>query len=278
MRSKIKDFSIKEMSNATGVPVYILRYLEKHGLFTVERNEDNNYRLFSISDNYRILHCQLLRSLGFKVEDAISILDNTDHEKYLEMLETRARELDEEIERLMFARRRVWDMADALKHINSSTDSDSFFFGRRSALYGLVSTSETGFVIPKAEEAQMTRYMVSELPYTFMSFVASKERVLGDQTAQSDWMMLTPKHIPERFSKYTVCFEECDCIFGIIKVPKFARIEYENLKPLLDYMDSHNMVVDGPAMGCICNLNSVSDPNTDHSYLTASIPYRIVNG
>jgi len=61
-------FSIHEVSARTGAPKSAIRYWEKSGLFTTERNSDNQYRLYHEAHLLKIRMIQLLQSAVYSEE------------------------------------------------------------------------------------------------------------------------------------------------------------------------------------------------------------------
>ena len=59
--------TIKEAQQLTGITSQNIRYYEKQGLLTPERNEENSYRLYSEEDIGRLKMIRLFRKLGMPV-------------------------------------------------------------------------------------------------------------------------------------------------------------------------------------------------------------------
>ena len=67
-------YSIKEMSELTGLPASTLRYYDKQGLLPNLRRDDNNNRVFSDDDygNLRLIDC--LKRSGLSIKDIRSFI------------------------------------------------------------------------------------------------------------------------------------------------------------------------------------------------------------
>lgn len=61
-------FSIHEVSRRTGAPKSAIRYWEKIGLITTERDPDNEYRLYNEAHLFRIRMIQILQSSVYSEE------------------------------------------------------------------------------------------------------------------------------------------------------------------------------------------------------------------
>lgn len=81
-----QHFSINEVSRRTGAPKSAIRYWEKSGLFTTERDPDNEYRLYNEAHLFKIRMIQILQSsvyseetVNLKQSIAILELENIEH-------------------------------------------------------------------------------------------------------------------------------------------------------------------------------------------------------
>jgi MerR family redox-sensitive transcriptional activator SoxR len=61
--------NIREMSERTSVPASTLRYYEKLGLITSERETSGSHRRYSESTFHRIIYITLAQRAGFNVEE-----------------------------------------------------------------------------------------------------------------------------------------------------------------------------------------------------------------
>ncbi|MBQ7154353.1 MAG: MerR family transcriptional regulator [Synergistaceae bacterium] len=68
-------YSIKEMSELTGLPASTLRYYDKQGLLPNLRRDSNNVRIFSDEDykTLRLIDC--LKRSGLSIKDIRSFID-----------------------------------------------------------------------------------------------------------------------------------------------------------------------------------------------------------
>lgn len=67
--------TIKDVEKLTGLTAKSIRYYEQKGLFTVERNEENDYRNYTEVEVNRLKKIKLLRYLDFTVEDIKQVLE-----------------------------------------------------------------------------------------------------------------------------------------------------------------------------------------------------------
>jgi len=70
--SNAKRFSIHDVSLQTGVQKTAIRYWEKDGFFTAERNPENDYRLYNETDLVKVKFIQILQNCVYS-EDSVAL-------------------------------------------------------------------------------------------------------------------------------------------------------------------------------------------------------------
>ncbi|CAI6086047.1 MerR family transcriptional regulator [Cohnella sp. JJ-181] len=95
-------FNTHEVSRRTGAPKSAIRYWEKSGLFTTERDPDNEYRLFNEAHLFKIRMIQVLQSAVYSEEtvslkQAIACLELQNIEDTKELVESIKAYLDKMI-------------------------------------------------------------------------------------------------------------------------------------------------------------------------------------
>jgi len=94
---------IKEVEALTGITSKNIRFYEKEGLLSPNRNDENRYRHYSAEDVRRLKEIKLLRKLDVSLADIRSILDGSLDfcdclETYLSVFVRKKAELDKTIE------------------------------------------------------------------------------------------------------------------------------------------------------------------------------------
>jgi len=80
---KLKEYmSIGEAAQIAGVNTSAIRHWEHEGLIHSERNKENGYRMFSISQLRKILVISSLRKTVYYIENMKSLLNNLDTQNY----------------------------------------------------------------------------------------------------------------------------------------------------------------------------------------------------
>ncbi len=110
---KIGEFSI-----LTGISIHMLRNYDKIGLLEPEKVESmNNYRYYGEKQIVRANHIQVLKSLGFGLNEISKILmDNTLDDRIRTFLESKIREKEES---LFITQKQIAQMQQALNELDT---------------------------------------------------------------------------------------------------------------------------------------------------------------
>lgn len=71
--------NIKDVETLTGITKQNIRFYEKKGLLTPERNQENSYREYSDADVERLKRIKILRRIDVPIEQIRRILEGEDH-------------------------------------------------------------------------------------------------------------------------------------------------------------------------------------------------------
>ena len=98
-------YTIKEMSNLTGLPASTLRYYDKQGLLPSLRRDVNNVRIFTDDDYSQIKLITCLKKSGLSIKDIKNFIDMSDRgdealNERLEIFHRRRDSIREELKNL----------------------------------------------------------------------------------------------------------------------------------------------------------------------------------
>ena len=107
-------YTISEISRLYGIGVDSLRYYERIGALSPRRGE-NNYRLYSLKDIYRLNIIRDLLTLGFSVKQIGEYLGRQNVESTLSMLEEEKEKIRQQRERLKQMERAIGERMEHLE-------------------------------------------------------------------------------------------------------------------------------------------------------------------
>ena len=92
-KNEIKEKTIGELSRFTGISAHTIKYYEKIGLLSSNRNEHSNYRSYDVRICTDIYECVKYRNMDFSLKDTGRLLKEADDKMLEEMLLQRREEL-----------------------------------------------------------------------------------------------------------------------------------------------------------------------------------------
>ena len=263
------QLSIHEISQSSGIPEHKLRYYERQGVLRPPRSSENTYRYFEANEMYLALSCQLLRSLGFTMQETKYILHESNREEYHDMLENRVDEIEREIDRLFAARRRIWDMLDHL-----DTPPEQITLRQRAALYGIYSTRKKYYQIGNDELNRLTKETNRRLPNCFMCYVISPEEFFsGAEHLTEEWGRFSSKPFADD-NGLVETLPASLCVCGVLSSPIRVPFTRTDFAPFLQYIEDNDLEICGKTIGEIFNLFG---KNRKQKMVSVSIPVRPTN-
>ncbi len=146
---------INEVAKIFNVSVPTLHYWEQEGLFTINRNEENQYRQYEMADLFNIWEIRLYRDLDISIKEIKQIL-NSDLDVQMETYHRQEKLIAEKIKQLKFVQQEVrkqvrcGDEAIALDKagIAPGKPDMNYFVGTPSTMeYGLTYPNDGGMMI-----------------------------------------------------------------------------------------------------------------------------------
>lgn len=92
--------NIGTLARFMGVSSHTIKYYEKIGLLTSERDEHSNYRQYVTQSCIPLIDCMKYRNMGFSLKEMDFLTKEADSAAHMEMLKKRTAEVKEEIRKL----------------------------------------------------------------------------------------------------------------------------------------------------------------------------------
>ena len=113
--TKDETFKIGELSRFFNIGVDSIRYYEKVGILNPVRNEENNYRFYTIEDFRRVALIREMLGLGFSTEEIKSFVTNRSVEKTKQTLQKELDTIDEQIKNLEYCKKNLTNRLHGIK-------------------------------------------------------------------------------------------------------------------------------------------------------------------
>ena len=153
---------INEVAKMFNVSVPTLHYWEQEGLFTIGRNEENQYRQYELGDLFNIWEIRLYRDLGISIKEIRQIL-NSGLDVQMETYRRQERLISQKIKELKFVQQEVkkqvkcGDLAIALDEagIRPAKPDIKYFVGTPSTMeYALTYPNDGGMRIALTDQGE----------------------------------------------------------------------------------------------------------------------------
>lgn len=126
----MRSMNIKEVEEETGITRQNIRFYEKKGLIQPERNQENDYRQYSVEDIRRLKTIKMLRKLDFSVENIKEVLEggidfSQAVRRQLDSLKERKKELSVQIDFLEKIEREGADLSSQERYLKQMEQEES---------------------------------------------------------------------------------------------------------------------------------------------------------
>ena len=265
-------FKIGEAARILGVSPDLLRYYEKKGVVSPEKDENNDYRYYDFWDINFLMDCLWFKNFGFSIEQIADIVHNPSVAELDSMLLGKEEELRRTISRCQLllrrseAHRRDLARIDELLYRCEIADSPEFirFINRVGDAYdtdgGLRDLARQWLKVLPFNQRYFEMYADAALPGTEDSYRWGFS-ITRDYAEALDFDIKPPMAvIPSRKSIHTV-FKNTGGRGGFAP----ALLQYA-----LDYAAQRNIRIFGPVCGVL--LASVQEEGNLTGYFEAWIP------
>lgn len=124
---KKKDtFKIGELSKLFDIGVDSIRYYEKVGILHPVRNDENNYRMYTIDDVRRLALIRELLGLSFSTDQIHEYDEDRNVKSTTELLQTELEVVDSEIAKLRATRGSIQNRLDTITSLGNMVSQDTF--------------------------------------------------------------------------------------------------------------------------------------------------------
>jgi DNA-binding transcriptional MerR regulator len=117
-----RKLTVSEVAKMLNVSAHTIRYYDKEGLISVEKNEDNKYRIFDMKSVTHLANIMLLRDCGIPIKDIKELYQNFKVDDYEKLLNQSMIQLDEQMNRIINQKKVV---KQALKHLSEADEEIS---------------------------------------------------------------------------------------------------------------------------------------------------------
>lgn len=250
-----KEMKINQVASLLNVSTDGIRFYEKKGVISPERNTNNNYRTYSVEDLARLYDVKVLQNIGFSLAEIADIVMNRTPEEFEEMLARKKEQIEAEhlrLSRRLAQTQRLISASETYEkyrdkyYINDSPHILACYFAGYDGLnneslsspfFKFVSEQHNLFrrctVYPKGSIKGPSQMLGEQRGY---SIEIENARALGIEPGGNVFEMKPQKSV------YTV-----------IRV--VSRPEYDDLKPAFDWINEHGFRLNGDILAWTLKIN-----------------------
>lgn len=250
--SDVEHYRISDISKMLGISVSGLKLYEKRGILRPVRKQENGYRRYNFMDIACIVMNRFFMSLGFSMNESISLYNAYEPGDIVGRLEDQEKRLREEICRqeqvLEFLDNYKIEMAHAREDIGKCTIT------QHPALYLFKYHDEGTISLTREEQKEFSRW-INHMPfvritstYPLESFRARKPHITVYLSITEEWARRTgfdpgpmSTYLPARRSVMTMAYESSE------------TFTYDCLNHVYDFVAQNGLKLAGDPF-CFCDL------------------------
>lgn len=246
MTQGFHQYTVGEMATMLNMPAPTIRFYDSQGAVVPKRDDENQYRRYTVVDGNYLLKLKELKNVGARVSDATFLLNEATLPDYLKGFRAVEAELTErlalELQLLEGLRRQIALIEQLDTALNSIT------IERRPALWRYNHQNadhfETGAGHSEARDA-WTNYT----PAAYLSFMFAQE----DAKHTLKWGFALEDAFMEDCAlknlQHSKLYPAAMCIRYIFATENEVFLKYSHMKPAIDFMQKHLFLLAGDIIG-----------------------------
>lgn len=157
-------YTIGIIAKSLGISTQSVRYYENMGIIDAQRNENNQYRTYTLKDAKTLFQTCLYRSMGFSLKDIRMMLCERNVDEVADLFEKRIVDVDHQIEELKALRHELEEykngfkrVSNHLNHVDIVNEDFSFYLVLKNGPGDNIPTDEDDFLIECEQLAPYVR-------------------------------------------------------------------------------------------------------------------------
>ena len=241
-------YRICHFSKMVGMPASKIRFYEKQGLLDVTRDE-NGYRYFSHHDAFRVNAFRALTLYGFKVEEAVNMLDQKQSGlDFINSLENQKEKLEKEIELMRYRQQKIEQVIDLLnngrKEFFEIRDVDDYFY--------VLASNGLDFSVSEQNAKTFAKF-ADLLSVTAYARIIRKEDLLSNKDVINPSYAAVISSLRENmlgsYDKSSVQrLKMGKCVHFIREKTRESSAEKESFEPLFSFLEKNKFEIAGDVL------------------------------
>lgn len=247
-------YKIGDASKLLGVAPSTLRYYEKMGMITPEKDENTNYRYYSMEHIVWLLVVKFWQASGLPIEDSVKVACKMDMDYALKVLDSHRKVLKQK-------QIRAEKLCQKFGHISDQWHAQASMVGKCTLVpfpsirfLPFLEDSNSPF---SPEMTGVARQWVAGIPFASLILLLA-DPLLGSPAGCCRWGLYFEEKDAEQLEIEThplVQYQErVLSVHSQIVIDVKKKIDTEKMRPLADYAKHHNFEPVGGAFGTISGI------------------------
>lgn len=196
----MEKYTVGQIAKSLGVSSQTLRHYESLGLVASSRNDENQYRTYSLDDTRILFMISIYRSMGFSLPKIKEMLKEMTSTEVKQSFEDRINEVNVEIDRLNQIKEELEEYRRNIE--NAEEKVNSFWIEEASHTMVSVMKAGSGLSLENEKGNQLVEYQ-KLAPHVRQGFIISRNLLSCDESFDYQYGVFVPKKYAEaRLSKH----------------------------------------------------------------------------
>ncbi|HBV67739.1 MAG TPA: MerR family transcriptional regulator [Clostridiales bacterium] len=238
-------YRISEVAKLLDLSSEAIRYYENKGIIKPERDEETGYRYYGGWEIHMLIRARTYRQLGCSIDETADLLNRFDNVDIISYLDNKREEIKKEIER---STNLLGYLEKEQENIMSSDKiAGEYQLLFRPDIYRL--EMQDGYVLHPDKKLRQAIYdWIEKIPYVFSSTVFPLDSVYGGDDNFTVGLGIYKEHaelLGIEESEFVKFFPSRLCVLTGIQTKSSKNISTDLLRPAMDYMTNHGMLLTG---------------------------------
>ncbi|MBP3399076.1 MAG: MerR family transcriptional regulator [Erysipelotrichaceae bacterium] len=175
----MSKYTVGQIAKSLGVSTQTLRHYESLGLITSHRNDDNQYRTYTVEDTRILFMISIYRSMGFSLPKIKEMLQEMTINEVKGSFEQRIHEVNEQIYQLEMMKQELQEYHRSIEMAEKAVGT--YWIEKDGHTMVSVMKSGSGFSLNNEKDNQLVEYQ-KLAPHVRQGFVISKSILDGESS------------------------------------------------------------------------------------------------
>lgn len=196
----MSKYTVGQIAKALGVSSQTLRHYESLGLITSTRNDDNQYRTYSLDDTRLLFMVSIYRSMGFSLPKIKEMIKEMNEKQIMNSFDDRVMEVEKEIHQLQLIKRELIEYREGIER--SFDHAENYWIEENGPEMVSVMKSGNGLSLENEHDNQLVEYQ-KLAPHVRQGFVISRDSLIEEKNFEFKYgVFVSSRYAKEYLSEH----------------------------------------------------------------------------